>query len=556
MATYTVTSDYTNPMGGNGTTTFFSAQQFSNKALSGGDTVVLIGTFREYFYNNTGSNRVIPWVNNMTINKAARTISIPALSPDFPTRSFTAAEYIFLDTPLNKGYYKIAAGGVAATVLTLDANTPPRADETPSWGRVCSPLAASGTPNMLPIVTSAVSLTWDLTQAVFDAGIDINDGMYQWNLSASGTNEYYLTTPDGKDPLFYTAGLINVGSDIGTMTVDGLRYDVSNASTLFPQCTLGTAGSIANDMQWALGSSDTGFTTIYIRCNSGLSYLNARDIRIAGHLGILDPGTRASQTYNGDASTRLRMSAKWLFNTGTPSSGTHVFNGAVLEYAGLIGVNNSGTGTLTCKNVITYCTGHRGFGVAGAGTTELFHCVDFMAHLGMIKESTGTIRAKNSIFYFEESGALDNKNAGGTVDETYNHFAPYLDDGNNKLAYINAANWATTAATSNPPSFATSTVAAGSAGIINSTFANPRFVRISYYGYDLCDFHLGAGSPCIATGVPQVGTVDTDLAGASYSTTVPNKGAFATIGANGSGNLGGGGSGGSVLTEVLGNILG
>jgi len=113
--------------------------------------------------------------------------------------------------------------------------------------------------------------TWykcDLSECI--ANIDIIDpSIYQWTLSGSGTNEYYLTRIDGLDPSGLTFDIANIVEDPLIMLC------VDTPGALSPGC-------------YAVGNNDTlGFNTVYVRLTDSADpstkpgyYLTLRDTAV------------------------------------------------------------------------------------------------------------------------------------------------------------------------------------------------------------------------------------------------------------------------------------
>ena len=83
----------------------------------------------------------------------------------------------------------------------------------------------------------------------------------EWNVSASGTNEYYLSTAAAADP---TAVMLALGAYIDPDWIE--EDDAAYA--------LGTVGSLLVS-EFAFGDNDTlGYSTIYIRLSSGAAHVD------------------------------------------------------------------------------------------------------------------------------------------------------------------------------------------------------------------------------------------------------------------------------------------
>lgn len=215
-------------------------------------------------------------------------------------------------------------------------------------------------------------------------------------------------------------------------------------------------GRWADGQAWELRSPNTQTPTF--SSSSGLLATYATDIpnlsevRFTNSGGALPTGLVAGTSYY-----TIRVSTT---TSRLATSVDNAINGTAIAFT------NAGTGTqtmlpmlgLTIQSSACIWPGHRCAANTGNGRLRFINSIDWGAHVGILGSTlctTGAIDVQNSIFANEEAGAIDMKVAGCTLTESYNHFYPRMTDPDGNLANGSQARWATTAATDNPASTAT-----------------------------------------------------------------------------------------------------
>ncbi|NOY62002.1 MAG: WD40 repeat domain-containing protein, partial [Gammaproteobacteria bacterium] len=232
---------------------------------------------------------------------------------------------------LNSAYFspdgnKVVTASEDGTARIWDANT---GTQLLSVSHTGSPALndAKFSPDGSTIVTSGddgMSEGWDATSgAAAITNSSIINANFQWQLSALGTNEYYLTDSSGADPFvslpntFYVAALA---------------------------ATQGTVGALS-DGQWAFADNDTlGFTTLYYSSTVDPDTLALDSINIDHALSFTSPGSVATGAFfspvdGGKLVVSSNSGSQWwsTHNTTTPlcqlGSGWH--NNAQVSADGL-----------------------------------------------------------------------------------------------------------------------------------------------------------------------------------------------------------------------------
>jgi hypothetical protein len=529
------------------------------------------GPYTEVFDQNDGRTTTnSQWMNNdVTINAATGTLT--SAGSLFPAGGLAANGYLILQgTQFNDGIWQIS--GTAPTASTIILATKMYANETLVARCRLARFLDAGTAkaNTFPIRgTSAGVLGTNLqingNGVTIDPTVLLTSSMYKWVASSAGADVYYLQkniiggSLADNNPNFCLAGDLglirqSVGVFYGYAVVNGLRYDISACSNNYPQATMynfpGQVAALPNTLinqQWCVGNhaGEVGYNTIYMKWVGANPITQSIRLPMAWHNIPLDT-TNIFVQYN---NFRLRGGGLNAFQSVIPTGGgsnqTNTLNNCIIEWSGNSGALMGNTGELIATNCIAYWAGHRAFEAQTAGCkVSLNHCVMYGSHIALIANPTTTVTATNCIGDSVEGG-VDISSTVTAFTETYNHWTSNFVSGT--LNYNGTkTGWATTAATDVPPSAATT---------INtrSSTRSPVFVRTSDFGYDLCDFHLGAGSTNIGTGVPVAGQT-TDLAGSAWNVATPNRGVYATVGINGSGNFGGSSSSG-IIGSMIKSIL-
>ena len=254
-------------------------------------------------------------------------------------------------------------------------------------------------------------------------------------------------------------------------------------------------GRYSDGQAWELRSPNT--QTPSFSSSSGLlvTYTtdipNFSEVRFSVSGGSLPTGLTAGVSYYTVRVTGL--TARLATSLANAAAGT------------VIAFTDAGSGTLTMlpmqgltiSGSLTYWAGHRGAANTGNGRLTYVNNVDYSSHVGVLLSTlcvSGICDVYNNIFANEEAGAIDKKTAGSTLNEGYNHFYPRMTDPNGNLSNGSQANWATTAATDNPASQATTLAT-------QSSLVNPLFVDfINDYAVNVGSFRLQPTSVCRRTG--------------------------------------------------------
>ena len=114
--------------------------------------------------------------------------------------------------------------------------------------------------------------------------ISIRSAAFQWTVSGSGTNEYYLEASGGGNPSTVLTGLV----------------EPANVQASGTALSAGTAGSLGVS-SWDWADNDTlGYSTIYVRLGSGLT---DPDAQIEGYVTFTDsPNANDNIYFRGSAS--------------------------------------------------------------------------------------------------------------------------------------------------------------------------------------------------------------------------------------------------------------
>jgi hypothetical protein len=365
---------------------------------------------------------------------------------------------------------------------------------------------------VLPFVidgTEAQPITWDLNGCTVTAMNSLNDPiLYKWNLSTTGTNEWYLTSVGGGNPSL---------SPVGSCSINGVAQI---RSAIDPLHKRGMLGSLTN-LQYGWGDNDTlGFSTFYMRSDGGSPNTTGLSVEASQRTGVVSNGLNHHIVMDGflfgggNADAEAGSSVVWY---GTEKI---TFRRIVFGYANMSAVFINGTGTAIVENCIGFWPGHRFVNLAGNGTLNVYNSIDIGGHLFALVDAavaTGTLRIRNCIGYGEESGAIDKKSATAILDEDYNCWYPsFVDSASGKLGYVNTVNWTTTGANDIPASHPTTENSR--VNLFDPAF---KLVAETFSG---SDFRLQSSSPCVGSGAVIYGwSVDKlpDIGALEYFPTPP-----------------------------------
>lgn len=136
---------------------------------------------------------------------------------------------------------------------------------------------------------------------------DISTASYAWEISSSGTNEYYVTASGGGTP--------SISSSPAIMFVDGMKVDSADGSG-----NGGELGSLWN-LRFKYGDNDgLGFNTIYCRFNTGDPDVIDNMVEIpTSNFCISATATTAYWKYDGIIMEKSKSTAFRCNTTGTDS---------------------------------------------------------------------------------------------------------------------------------------------------------------------------------------------------------------------------------------------
>jgi len=295
--------------------------------------------------------------------------------------------------------------------------------------------------------TAANPVIWRGNKCEINCGIDLSTiSGGEWNLSPSGTNEYYFTLALKADPSI---------SSCDSSTVDGHYYERSSEDDDYQR---GTVGSLANGQLGYGSNAEIGFNTVHVRFD---------DLAPLDHTVICSQNNFA---FDGNHTDQLFTGFMFKYCNGYPvsargASGTWIVENCVSRYADDQMAASTAAGALVVRKCIGFFTGHKLAAVTNAAANlSCYNNIAIKSHIFALTAtaSTATLNVYNNIGYKLTSGVLDTAEAAGiTVNEDYNFW--YVDwptgAAATPLDYSIGGSpvWTTTGANSIPASLSTST---------------------------------------------------------------------------------------------------
>jgi len=319
-------------------------------------------------------------------------------------------------------------------------------------------LVLGGSPNaQIPCVYQSESVGQKtVITAMDDAnGLDsATDTPYQWN-GPNGNGEYYLTIGDA---------VTVVPVEVKNAVIDGYYMGSSADDDRTPiGRQRGTVGALL-DGQFGWGNTDgLSGDTVYVKFADAPSN---HTIEINRRPRVIDTGFLYNEfndlvLIGGDSSTTSPRSAYVFRRCAFVFPDFNAFEGN--------SVTAVATKAISC---VFFWSGHRAWTTVVSGNAlEVYQCTDVFAHLGGRLGSAGaSLTLRNNISAFGEAGGIDNS-AGGTLDEDYNLWFPFMNAAGGALSYPSGdANWANTAANDIPSSISGTTT--DPASLIDPQFSN------------------------------------------------------------------------------------
>ncbi len=300
-------------------------------------------------------------------------------------------------------------------------------------------LALGGSPNaQIPCVYQSESVGQKtIITAMDDAnGLDnATDLAYQWN-GPNGNGEYYLTIGDATTV---------VPVEVKNAVIDGYYMGSSADDDRTPiGRQRGTVGALL-DGQFGWGNTEgLSGDTVYVKFSDAPSN---HTIEINRRPRVIDTGFLYNEfndlvLVGGDSSTTTPRDAYVFRRCAFFAPDFNAFEGnAVTAIA---------TKAISC---IFVWAGHRAWTSAVSGNAlEIYQCTEVYAHLGgRLGNAGSSLTIRNSISAFGEAGGIDNS-AGGTLDEDYNLWYPFMNANGGALSYPSGnVNWGQTGDSSIPP---------------------------------------------------------------------------------------------------------
>tara|TARA_R110002020_G_scaffold248312_1_gene462320 strand:+ start:42 stop:1643 length:1602 start_codon:yes stop_codon:yes gene_type:complete len=302
--------------------------------------------------------------------------------------------------------------------------------------------------------------------------IDIASGdSYQWN-GPNGNGEYYLTIGDSVTvvPVEVKNGVID-GYYMGTSADDDRTSRGQQR---------GAVGSL-EDGQFGWGNTDgLSGNTVYVKFSDNPS----------NH--VIEINRRVDNAFVG---FNYHEYEDFEFYGGSPVSvATRTgwkFRRCLSAYPDFRGFQQQ-TGDAVFISCVGFWAGHS-FGNALAGNQNFYQCTDVYAHIFSLNGASSTLTMRNCISAEGEAGGLDNS-SGGTIDEDYNLWFPYMEAAGGALSYPSGnINWDKTGDNSIPPQALGTITEQGD-------LTDPQFSNLQPDTLDLDGLRLLSASPAATTG--------------------------------------------------------
>jgi hypothetical protein len=314
----------------------------------------------------------------------------------------------------------------------------------------------------------------------FDDANDINiasGDAYQWNLSGGGTNEYYLTVGDAITP---------IPTEVKCGVVDGYYMGSSSDDDRTPRGhRLGTVGALLNQ-QIGWGNSDgLAANTLYCRFDDNTPANHTVEINQRSH--VQDIGFNYHEwediIFEGGDPICVKPRTGWRYRRCC-------FRWPDFTAANLLG----GINTSYFISCLFYFPGHRAGESSSTGSFRAYNCTEVYGHIfARNGAADGTIELRNCISAEEEAGSIDNS-AGGTLDEDYNCFFPYMNAAGGALSYPNGdANWTQTNINDIPPNHPGTETS-------QANLISPQFSNFNPDVFSVTGLRLLSTSPCVGAG--------------------------------------------------------
>lgn len=478
------------------------------------------------FASGSGPYRECIWASSETV--ATTDISFAAGSPARilstanNLAAFTSGQIVRVSdvSGVNSGQYT-SAGVTGVGPYTLTLNSTNQVTTQAAGNRVILSLVSSSSAVAMLLGkngTAADNIYWDLNGCEVSAGLDVMTSAYQWTASAAGTNEYYLTRANGTNPSL---------NRVVVAVVNG-NYLTASAETAHQ---IGTVSSLADGfLGW--GNADAlGFSTIYVRSNSGNPAAVGMTVVIGQVAAVLDTNWGYHTVKNGTLSFGMLIEGAGYGATVRCRGLSWTFPNVKFAYAQNHAVESAASGPVTLDHCLSYWSGHRLVAVTGDVTTNVYNCGDYGSHLFALINGGLTSAAVLNIYNCwstnNEAGAIDKASAAAILNEGGNCWYPRMTAAGGALGYVSTANWTTTAASDYPPSAATTI--ATRANILSAGGVDPTFVATSDISLSACDFNLGNASALFRKGVSGKGFLYKSIGEtAAHSAVNPNIGPYAT----------------------------
>lgn len=440
----------------------------------------------------------------------AATKTITTVGGNFTTNGFQTGDIIRVTGSVSNDR-QFTVGTVGTTTMTVDS-TNILTDEAAGAGiNIADATRGSNLAVLDPGGNGSATRPrrWIFNGSEISAGLPLDAGHgYSWTQSLNNSDEWYVRRSDGSNP-----SLVPVFS--GTQNGEF----VCDAADLGPD--MGTVGSLTVASPWGWGNADSlGFSTLYVRSPG----INPQAMSIvACQLSSCITTSWEYHSWEGGVFSYANKIAGITSGMAIRNGGSQLWWGKrnVVKYCTFHGFEG---GKFYLESNLTYFTGHRGYAQAGAGSMDIFHCVDFGSHLFLLigTGSTGVVTVRNCIAAYQEAGAINKQAAGATLVEDHNIWWPRFGASGAALGYVNTANWTTTHASDYPPSAATtiSTQANNLAsGAVDPLFVNPQLTSVR-----ADDFRLQPSSVARLSGQP-VPTAR-DMRGRRFGPVHPSRGAY------------------------------
>ena len=439
----------------------------------------------------------------------AATKTITTVGGNFTTNGFQTGDIIRV-MGSSSNDKQLTVGTVGTTTMTVNSTNTLTTEAAGASINIASATRGSNLAVLDPggNGSAARPRRWQFNGCEISAGLPLNAANgYIWTASPAKSGEWYVTRLDGSNP-----SLVPVFS--GTQNGEF----VCDAADLGPD--MGTVGALSATAPWGWGDGDSlGYSTLYVKADVNPESLNIVACQLSSCIAT-------SWEYHSWEDGVFSYANKITGMT----SGMAIRNGGAQQWWGKRNVAKYCTfhgfegGKFYLESNLTYFTGHRGYAQAGAGSMDIFHCVDFGSHLFLLigTGSTGVVTVRNCIAAYQEAGAIDKKAAGATLVEDHNIWWPRFGASGAALGYVNTANWTTTHASDYPPSAATtiSTQANNlAAGAVDPLFVNPQLTSVR-----ADDFRLQPSSVARLSGQP-VPTAR-DMRGRRFGPVHPSRGAY------------------------------